>query len=132
MAMDKPEFLSLGDVLTIHKDQIDRYGGAHGIRDQGLLESALAQPRATFGGEYLHNDLPEMAAAYLYHIVQNHPFIDGNKRVGAVCAYVFLRMNDVELTASEESFESLVLAVASGQADKAQTAAFLEKHSRPA
>ena len=132
MPTDRPEFLSLADLLTIHKDQIGRYGGSHGIRDQGLLESALAQPLATFGGEYLHNGLYEMAAAYLYHIVQNHPFIDGNKRAGAVCAYVFLRMNHIELTASEEAFESLVLAVASGQADKAQAAAFLEQHSRPA
>lgn len=132
MPMDRPEFLSLADVLTIHEDQIDRYGGSHGIRDQGLLESALAQPPATFGGEYLHLGLYEMAAAYLYHIVQNHPFIDGNKRVGAVSAYVFLRMNGIELISSEEAIESLVLAVASGQADKAQAATFFEQHSRPA
>ena len=74
-----PDFLTLDEVLEIHRDQIERYGGAAGIRDLGLLQSALAQPSATFGGQYLHADLHEMAAAYLYHLVQNHPFLDGNK-----------------------------------------------------
>src|SRR5437867_10279787 len=88
-----PTFLSLDEILEIHKDQIARYGGMAGIRDLGLLQSALAQPQATFGSQFLHADLIEMAAAYLFHIVQNHPFIDGNKRVGAVAALVFLQLN---------------------------------------
>ena len=67
-----------------------RYGGLPGLRDEGLLESAVAQAVATFGGEYLHNDIFQMAAAYLFHIVQNHPFVDGNKRAGAAAAVVFL------------------------------------------
>ncbi len=78
--MPEPCFLTLAEVIEIHVDQIKRYGGRQGIRDFGLLESALAQPEASFGGEWLHRDVYEMAAAYAYHICQNHPFIDGNKR----------------------------------------------------
>ena len=123
-----PAFLTLDEVLEIHQDQIRRYGGSDGIRDQGLLESALAQPAATFGGNYLHADLAEMAAAYLFHIVQNHPFVDGNKRVGTVAAVVFLAMNDVELDADEEVFERMVLDVAAGRADKSRAAGFIRRH----
>jgi death-on-curing protein len=97
------DFLSLEDVLTLHADQVALYGGDHGVRDLGLLESAIAQPQATFGGEFLHKDLFEMAAAYLFHIVQNHPFLDGNKRTGAVAAMVFLDLNGVEITAPKGS-----------------------------
>jgi death on curing protein len=75
-----PKFLALELVLELHRDQIESFGGSPGIRDQGLLESALAQPEATFGGEYLHSTIPDQAAAYLYHLALNHPFIDGNKR----------------------------------------------------
>ena len=74
-----PVLLTLDEVLEIHRDQLARYGGSQGIRDLGLLQSALAQPPATFGGQFLHADLFETAAAYLLHIVQNHPFVDGNK-----------------------------------------------------
>ena len=99
--MTAPEFLALDELVEIHRDQVARYGGARGIRDLGLLQSAIAQPCATFGGRYLHADLFEMAAAYLFHVVQNHPFIDGNKRVGAVAAIVFLELNAVEVSTSE-------------------------------
>lgn len=84
------DFLTLDDVQFIHRDQTTRYGGDPGIRDRNLLDSALAQPRASFGAEFLHAFPFEMAAAYLYHIVRNHPFLDGNKRTGAVAALVFL------------------------------------------
>ena len=97
-----PTFLSLDEILEIHKDQIARYGGMAGIRDLGLLQSALAQPQATFGGQFLHTDLIEMAAAYLFHIVQNHPFIDGNKRTAFAATYTFLAINGAELTANAE------------------------------
>jgi len=96
---ENPIFLSLGEVLEIHRDQIDRYGGHPGIRDIGLLQSALAMPAAGFGGRFLHTDLFEMAAAYLFHITQNHPFVDGNKRTGAVASLVFLSLNGVEIKA---------------------------------
>ena len=93
------DFLTVADVLMLHAEQVDLYGGEQGVRDLGLLESAVAQPQAGFGGEYLHADLFEMAAAYLFHIVQNHPFLDGNKRAGAVAALVFLDVNGVEIDA---------------------------------
>ena len=121
------EFLYLDDLAAIHRDQIERYGGEMGIRDVGLLDSAAAQPRATFGGEFLHRDIFEMAAAYLFHVVMNHPFLDGNKRTGAVAAIVFLALNDVVLEADEEGLEAITLAVACGQADKKQVAEFFRK-----
>lgn len=118
----EPHFLSLAEVLEIHQDQIARYGGDPGIRDMGLLKSALGMPSATFCGEFLHTDIFEMAAAYLYHLVKNHPFIDGNKRVGAVAAIVFLALNGHEFDAPEEDFADMVLAVARGELDKAEVA----------
>nr|MDD5699375.1 type II toxin-antitoxin system death-on-curing family toxin [Victivallaceae bacterium] len=97
----KPEFLSLAEVLEIHQDQLVRYGGEAGIRDLGLLKSAISMPSATYGGEFLHSDIYEMAAAYLFHIVQNHPFLDGNKRTGAVAMLVFLILNGYDFDAPE-------------------------------
>jgi death-on-curing protein len=96
----------------------------------GLLLSALAVPGDTFGGSFLHADLFEMAAAYLFHIVRNHPFIDGNKRTGAVAALVFFSLNDIEIEADEDSFEKMVLAVAASQADKRAVTEFFREHSR--
>ncbi len=125
----QPDFLELAEVLYIHADQIERYGGDASIREAGLLESALAMPRATFGGEFLHRDLFEMAAAYLFHIVQNHPFVDGNKRTGTATALVFLEMNGVALEADEDTLVALVLDVAQGRADKARVAEFFRTHS---
>jgi death-on-curing protein len=126
----EPIFLTLDEVLEIHEQQIELYGGSYGLRDPGALESAVATPQATFGGEYLHTTIAEMAAAYLFHLAQNHPFIDGNKRVGANAAITFLLMNDVELTFSENALVELVLGVAQGQISKSQVAAFLVENSR--
>ena len=89
----EPEFLAVDDVLQIHDEQLAAYGGVAGIRDQGLLESAVAMPQASFGEVYLHEDLSHMAAAYAFHIAQNQPFLDGNKRTGLVAALVFLDLN---------------------------------------
>jgi death on curing protein len=120
----QPVFLSLDEVIEIHRDQLARYGGAEGVRDFGMLQSAVAVPAAGVRGQFLHTDLFEMAAAYLFHIIQNHPFVDGNKRVGAVAAYVFLALNDMRLTASQSSYADLVLAVARGETPKSDVAAF--------
>jgi death-on-curing protein len=98
----EPTFLTLDEVLEIHQEQIEKYGGSAGLRDAGALESAIATPMATFAEEYLHATIPAMAAAYLFHITRNHPFLDGNKRVGANAAITFLRMNDWEPTFSED------------------------------
>ncbi|HUT11804.1 MAG TPA: type II toxin-antitoxin system death-on-curing family toxin [Thermoguttaceae bacterium] len=96
-----------------------------------FLELGEAVPRATFGGRYLHADLFEMAAAYLFHVCQNHPFIDGNKRTGAVAALIFLMLNSVEIDADENAFEQLVRSVAEGKADKAAVADFFREHAEP-
>jgi death-on-curing protein len=130
MIVEDPVFLTLGEVIEIHRDQIERYGGDPALRDLGLLQSAMAMPAAGLGGRYLHTDLFEMAAAYLFHITQNHPFVDGNKRTGAVASLVFLFLNDVELEADDEEFERIVLGVAQGTIDKAAVAEFFRKNSR--
>jgi len=126
----EPLFLELEEILEIHSDQLNHYGGSDGIRDMGLLQSAIAMPRAQFGGQFLHANLFEMAAAYLFHLVQNHPFIDGNKRVGAAVADIFLAMNHIDLTANERAYEKLVLAVSRGKIGKPELADFLRRHSR--
>ncbi len=126
----KPAFLSLDEVLALHADQISRYGGEEGVRDLALLQSALAMPQARFGGQWLHSTLHEMAAAYLFHVVRNHPFVDGNKRTGLVCAIAFLGLNDLELTAEPDDLVELVLGVAEGRTDKAQVAVFLKANTR--
>jgi len=124
-----PLFLDAVHVLRTHLSLIERYGGEEGVRDAGLLHSAIAMPQASFGGEFLHKDLFEMAAAYLYHIVQNHPFLDGNKRTGAAAAIIFLSMNDVEIKADEEGLVDLTLAVARGEVGKSEIAAFFRERA---
>ncbi len=126
--MRDPAFLTLDEVLALHADQIERYGGSRGLRDLGLLESAIAAPRATFGGVLLHPTLPEMAAAYLFHLVQNHPFVDGNKRVGLAAASAFLGLNDLWIEAEEEDLVTLVVGVAEGRVGKAEVGVFLKEH----
>lgn len=126
--MGEIDFLALDDVLAIHRDQIERYGGSTEIRDLDLLKSALAVLQATFEGSYLHKNIYEMAAAYLFHITQNHPFVDGNKRTGVVAAIVFLALNGIELNVVEEELESMVWKVAEGKLDKDAVAAFIEQN----
>jgi death-on-curing protein len=122
-------FLTLEEVVAIHRDQFERYGGSLGVRDWALLQAAVAMPAVTFGGQYLHSDLHEMAAAYLFHIVQNHPFVDGNKRVGAVAADVFLALNNTQLIANQDDYAELVLSISSGEASKSDAAAFFRANS---
>ena len=125
-----PLFLGLDEVAAIHRDQIERYGGISGIRDIELLQSAVAMPAAGSGEDYLHADIYEMAAAYLFHIIRNHPFVDGNKRTGAASAVVFLAINGIELHADEEGFEATVRSVAEGKTGKTEAAEFFRKHGR--
>jgi death-on-curing protein len=133
-ANDDIHFLTVEAVLVLHQLQLERFGGGAGLRDRGLLESALAQPQASFGGTYAHDGLFAMAAAYLFHIVSNHPFVDGNKRVGLLAAQVFLHRNGVVIKHDSEAFYSLTMGVAEGRIDKAAVAAELERiaKSRPA
>jgi len=119
-------FLTLDEVLALHADPIRRYGGRRGIRDVELLKSALGTPHATFDGALLHSTPSEMAAAYLFHRVQNHAFLDGNKRVGLVAALAFLGLNDVSIEADPDELSELVLGVAAGKVSKAEVAVFLQ------
>ncbi len=123
-------FLTLDEVLEIHRDQIHRYGGTLGIRELELLQSAIAIPQAGFGGQYLHTNIFEMAAAYLFHIVQNHPFLDGNKRTGTVAALIFLILNNIEIVATENKLENIVRSVAENKKGKAELAEFFKKNSK--
>ena len=123
----EPTFLSLADVIQTHMDQVERYGGRQGIRDQGLLQSAIAMPQASFAGEWLHRDLYEMAAAYAFHLSQNQPFVDGNKRTGLACALVFLELNGVSLRDPDGLLYDALMAVASRTLDKLGLAVVLRE-----
>jgi death-on-curing protein len=130
--VEEPLFLTLDEALAIHADQIRRYGGSHGVRDVGLLSSALAMPQASFAGVHLHTSYAEMAAAYLFHVAQNHPFVDGNKRTALAAALAFLWLNDQRLDAGEEELTELVMGVAAGRLGKAEAAVFIRARLRPA
>jgi death-on-curing protein len=123
-------FLSLSEVLEIHLDQIHRYGGLPGIRDMELLKSALGMPAATYNSSFLHTDVYEMASAYLFHIVINHPFIDGNKRTGTVAALIFLMLNGYEFHAPREKLTETVLKVADGSLSKTELSLFFKKWTK--
>lgn len=126
-----PKFLTSTQVISLHKDQIDQFGGSHGVKDEGLLLSALGQPESGFGDEYFHKDLYEMAAAYLFHLVKNHAFNDGNKRIAALTAAVFLQVNGLYVTADEAEFEKLVLDAAQSFVSKDEIAEFFRKNTTP-
>lgn len=124
-----PVFLTVEEVLEIQREEVLQFGGSEGVRDMGLLKSALAMHEAGMAGVYFHSDPHEMAAAYLFHIVKNHPFVDGNKRAGAATAGVFLLLNGFDLRASNERIADLVLGVAEGKIDKRAVAAFFRLHA---
>lgn len=127
--MKRIRFLTMSEVLFIYEDQIRRYGGKYGIRDISLLSSALALPETTFEGRYLHNTIPEMASTYAYHISENHPFIDGNKRTALASALVFLDINKYAFTCSEELIYETMMSVAKGEIKKEQLGDFFKKYS---
>jgi death on curing protein len=119
-ALLTPKFPSLRVVLMLHDQQVERFGGSSGVRDVGLLESAIAQPSATFGGEFLHPSIGDQAAAYLYHIAKNHPFVDGNKRTAYAVMETFLELNGYVLPMSNEETYELVIQVAQSDITKAE------------
>lgn len=122
-----PLFLTVEYVIALHQRQLDRFGGGAGLRDRGLLESAVAQPQASFGGEFVHDGLFAMAAAYLFHLVSNHPFIDGNKRAGLLAATTFLHLNGIRVLHDSEALYTLTMSVAESRIDKAAVAVELER-----
>lgn len=125
--MHSVRHLTLSEVLFILQDQITRYGGEFGVRDLGLLSSALALPQASFGGVPLQKDLVEMAAAYAFHICQNHPFLDGNKRVALASALVFLDLNGIEIEDPNGKLYPLMMGVARGEKGKAEITTLLRE-----
>jgi death on curing protein len=119
--------LTVDIVREIHTAAIESFGGSDGVRDLALLESAVAAPQASFGGKSPYEDLPEVAAAYLYYLCRNHPFIDGNKRAALGACLVFLRLNGIEPNKDGPEWEQLTLDVASSALDRAETTARLRK-----
>lgn len=118
-------FIPKNIILLFHEQLIQTYGGAFGIRDEKLLESALEQPKAIFGGKFLHDTIIKMAAAYGYHLCNNHPFIDGNKRITLVAMDVFLQRNGYEIVASEKETYLIMIALSSGELTKDELACWL-------
>ncbi|MDZ7720196.1 MAG: type II toxin-antitoxin system death-on-curing family toxin [Balneolaceae bacterium] len=124
------KFLDKKIILAFHQDQVKIYGGKDGVRDEGLLESAFAQPQDSFGGENVHSSIFEMAAAYGFHICKNHPFFDGNKRTALVAIYTFLYVNGYRLQADKKSLYAVMIDLASGKLEKEELADFLKKNSK--
>jgi death on curing protein len=124
-------YLSLAEVTELHRLVIEAFGGSHGIRDLGALESAIAQPRMSFGGEDLYPTVVEKAAALGLTLVQNHPFLDGNKRVGHAALETFLVLNGFEVEAEADEQEHLMLALAAGDIDRSGFLNWLRDHARP-
>lgn len=122
-------FLTVDQVLAIHCRMIDEFGGAGDLRDRGLLESAVAMPAAKFGGAFLHETIPVMAAAYLFHLCGNHAFVDGNKRVALAAAETFLLLNNYELRAGNDELEKLTMEVAKGAVSKDEVVRFFSNHT---
>jgi death-on-curing protein len=122
-----PEFLTLDEVLKIHRVQLERWGGADGIRDLGALESAIGQPQATFFGEFLHHDLFEMAAAYAFHISEAQAFVDGNKRTGADSALTFLALNGTCVNDTGGTLSDAMVEIAEHKLTKAGLADLLRQ-----
>src|SRR5512135_2647648 len=116
--MKKIVFLTLAEVIEIHADQIKQYGGRDGIRDINLLSSAVAVPHATFSGDFLHRDIFEMSAAFAFHVSQNHPFVDGNKRTALASALVFLEINSIDISDPDETLYESMIKIASGKMTK--------------
>ena len=127
MIEEEPTFLDVDDVLELHAAQLEIFGGGAGLRDRGLLESAVAQPEASFGGVFAHDGLYAMAAAYMFHIVSHHPFVDGNKRTGLLAAVVFLDLNGIPIEHPSDALYELTMAVATGSIDKPGIARELER-----
>ena len=124
------KFLTLSEVLLILEDQIRNYGGKYGVRDIHLLSSAIYMPESSFDGQYLHKTIPAMAATYAFHICQNHPFVDGNKRVALASSLVFLDINGYEFNCKDESLYNEIMNVAKGEIKKEELLKFYERCSK--
>lgn len=119
-------FLPIEIILAIHDDQIRLYGGAYGLRDAAGLDAAFHMPQAQFSGQFLHSTVFHMAAAYGFHLCQNHPFLDGNKRTAGMAMFTFLKLNGLEPIATESDYYAVMMAVASGNMTKEELADWLQ------
>lgn len=124
-------FLGLAEVIDLHQRIVESSGGAHGIRDLGALESAVAQPRMTFGDEELYPTVIDKAAALGFSLVSNHPFLDGNKRVGHAAMETFLILNGYQIDADVDEQERVVLALAAGELERPAFMSWLRDHVVP-
>lgn len=122
--------LSKKQVLLLHAALIEEFGGSEGIRDEGLLESALAAPFQTFGGESVYPSLQAKAAQLGFGLVSNHPFVDGNKRTGAHVMLVFLALNGIELDYQQQELIDIILSVAAGESDRQMLLQWILNHER--
>lgn len=127
----EPVFVKISDVFKIHQYQIQRFGGTDGLRNIGLLKSAIAMPSATFDGRYLYPTIQDMAASYLFHLVENHPFLDGDKRTGAMVALYFLAKHIFLFDATNEELSDFVLQVAAGEKTLRGISFFFHRHAHP-
>ena len=129
--MDEITFLTWDEVLELHREQLETFGGQDGFIDRGVVESAIAQPKQTMFGEYLHDDIAHMAAAYLFHLATTQGFLDGNKRIALWCALTFLRINGYKISVTPLEMYELTLNVANNQMNKAQLADWFRERMTP-
>lgn len=131
MSLSEIVFLTVEEALLLHDLQLEQYGGASGIRDRSLFESAVNMPQASFGGDYVHSGIYEMAAAYAFHIAENQPFVDGNKRTALASALVFLDLNLIEINDPNELLYSAMIDIAQKRLQKSGLAKLLQNLTAP-
>lgn len=124
------KFLKKDTILTFHQDQLEHYGGKRGIRDEELLESALAQPQASIGGDYVHQDLFHMASAYGFYLCQNHPFYNGNKGTALIAMYTFLYVNGFQIFTDKKSLFAIMIDLVQGDVSKDELRDYLKQNSK--
>lgn len=130
--MREIRFILIDEVFRVHESALEEYGGEAGVRDENRLMSALDQPKAGIEGEYFHRDLFEMSAAYMFYMIKDHPFIDGNKRVGTILALLFLGLNGVEVITTNDELRKVAEKTATDEIGKSDIAQFLRVNSRSA
>ncbi|MDY5127948.1 type II toxin-antitoxin system death-on-curing family toxin [Actinotignum sp. GS-2025f] len=122
------KYLSKRQILLIHQELLETSGGTSGLRDEGLLDSALMTPLQSFGGQDLYPSLIDKAVRLAFGLIKNHPFIDGNKRIGTHAMLVFLALNGVELSYTDDEMIAIILSVAAGQVDESGLRAWIDEH----
>lgn len=127
--MENIVFITIKEVYYLHKGLIEEFGGIHGVRDEGLLDSAVNTPQASFSGQYLHPDIYEMGAAYAYHIIKNHPFIDGNKRTGIGICIIFFGKNDIIIKMVHKELYDLTIKIATSEISKKEIAEIFRRNT---